>query len=1112
MALTPSPAKYLPPVLPRMVERCRLLERLRTGQDLRVVLTVGQPAQGKSTLIASYLAAAGMPVAWSHLDRESADAAGFFALLIHALDRAVEEIDCRPYLKALPFTLGPRQGPERWREHLSHLLARLPKPSAIVLDGIDGLGPQATALDLIADLLDGVPDGVQLHLISRQVPPFKLQRLKMRQQLLALDNEDLSFDPEEIRQFFSIQCNLQLTDDQLQRIRRYTGGWVGGLVLIGEALGRLAAHQRAAFIADGLPDLMQSDTVAYFSEEIFAAQSRPIQSFLMRTSLLDVIEPDVAARLTGLRNARGILEDLVARNVFIQALHEGAHRVSYRYNHLFRDFLQRQFRSVVDAAQQARLLRRVGESYIQRGFDGAAVDYFLRAGAFDLAAEAIKEVAVDMSIGGRDAELARWIAALPEDCRTADPWLILWHTVSRRRPGEVQYIEALETALSGFTAAEEFRGRCMALAYLIEAGVFQGADVTRLVRWLDDGEQLLKQLAARPYYVYAKALLWVQLGFGHTFGTGDLHKGLSACRNAAVLARRIGDAGLELNATIISVSALATMGEFVAAEQALARSAGQAQVGVHPEYRALHHLVQMELALYKGDLAEAGRHLDVIRHDIETFGLLFLYPVFVEAQGLLQVYQGSYVEADASSRHLSDVAVMTGNRRTEAQALRLRAQVHYYRGAFDAADRDVNRALACLAGLGGCDFNLPQARLLQGIVAWHRQDLDVSRRALEAAHDGFRQMALPIAMAESHLAQGLLANTQARHADARRHLAEGLGIVLERGYRHLVVLRPADLSAACRLALDLPIGSRVGGAHRLLAVLAPASPAVDPAGSGRPAHPPVMMSAAAHRSRLPRLEIVTFGGFAVMRDGRVAVTDAEWHGHQPKLLLKAIVVHGGRDVPKDILIDDLWPDTSPATALRRFKVTLHRLRLTLEPAMGKRFGWAYIHLKDNLVSLDRELCRIDVAAFHELCRHLRRIDTTDQDDAVLSLCQQARHLYRGDFLPEEPYAPWIEVKRSMLRDDYLQVLVRLVDLLDHRGQAEAAIDTLKVMARIAPTRDDIQRRLMQCYVDSGTPGLALAVYQNYHALLASDLGVAPDDTTTALYERLLADDRAGGPA
>ena len=1108
MALTPSPAKYLPPVLPCLVDRRRLRQRLRSGQGRPVVLTVGQPAQGKSTLIASHLAAAQMPVAWCHLDRESADAAGFYSLLIHALHHAVKDIDYRPYLKALPFTLGPRQGPGRWHEQLGHLLARMPKPSAIVLDGIDGLGPKASALDLIAHLLNGVPGGVQIHLISRQMPPFKLQRLKMHRQLLVLDNEDLAFDPEEIRQFFSLQCGLPLNDDQLQRIRRFTGGWVGGLVLIGEALGRLAAHQRAAFIADGLPDLMRSETVAYFSEEIFAAQSRTIQSFLMRTSLLDVIEPDIAARLTGLRHAQDILDDLVSRNVFIQALHEGAHRVSYRYNHLFRDFLQRQFFTAIDAPRQARLLCQIGEIYTCRDEASVAVDYFLQAGAVEQAAEAIKQVAVDLVIGGCWDELARWIEALPEQRRTTDPWLILWYAVARRRPGEAQHIEILETALAGFQTAGEFRGRCMALAYLIEAGIFQGTDVGRLTRWLDDGDALLKQLAACPYYTYAKALLWVQLGFGHTFGTGDLHKGLSACRNAAVLARRVGDAAIELNATIISVSALASMGEFVAAEQALARSAGQTQVGAHPEYRALQHLVQMELALYKGDLAQAGRHLDVIRRDIEAFGLLFLYPNFVEAQGLLLVYQGSYAEADAASRHLSDVAVMTGNRRIEARALRLRAQVHYYRGAFDAADQAIGRALACLAGLGGSDVNRPRIRLLEGIVAWHRQDWIASRRSLEAAHHDFGHMALPIAMAESHLAQALLADSQARHDDARRHLAEGLGIVVERGYRHLIVLRPADLVAAGRLALDLRIGSRIDGAHRLLAVLSSAPSAADPVGITPSGSPPVMMSAAAHRSRLPRLEIMTFGGFAVMRDGRVAVTDAEWHGHQPKLLLKAIVVHGGRDVPKDILIDDLWPDTSTATALRRFKVTLHRLRRTLEPTMGKRFGWAYLHLKDNLVSLDRELCRIDVAAFHELCRHLRRIDTTDQDDAVLSLCQQARHLYRGDFLPEEPYAPWIEVKRSMLRDDYLQVLARLVDLLDRRGQIGAVIDTLKVMARIAPTRDDVQRRLMQCYADSGAHGLALAAYENYHALLASDLGVAPDDATTALYERLLAAGRA----
>ena len=131
MVPTPCPDKYLPPVLPRLVMRRTLLERLSAGRRRRVVLITGQPAQGKSTLVAAYLKTAGIPTAWNHLDRESAGAAGFFTLLVHALDRAGADLGDRSDLVVLPEEPGYHRSAQ-WSQMLSRLLARVPRPAAIV--------------------------------------------------------------------------------------------------------------------------------------------------------------------------------------------------------------------------------------------------------------------------------------------------------------------------------------------------------------------------------------------------------------------------------------------------------------------------------------------------------------------------------------------------------------------------------------------------------------------------------------------------------------------------------------------------------------------------------------------------------------------------------------------------------------------------------------------------------------------------------------------------------------------------------------------------------------------------------------------------------------------
>ncbi len=1104
MPRTPVKSKFTPPALPPLVERRGLFRRLHAGRDRRVVLILGQPAQGKSTLVAAYTAAAGIPTAWLHLDRKAADARTCFNLLGHALTRLSKDSTPLGYPNgSKPAKVSGRKE-IRWQERLEPLMACIAAPAAIVLDGIDRLGPQAGALELIATLVAVVPNGVQIHLISRRPPPLKLQRLRIRRQLMTLENADLAFDSEEIRLFFTLQSDIVLNEAQVDRIVQATDGWVGGLVLIAETLGRFAADRRCALIDENLTDLLNQATLAYFAEEVFSGQPRAIQTFLTRTSLLEIVEPEIAARLTGVHDARSVLDDLVACNLFTQVLYAGSRQAGYRYNPLFRNFLQHQFHHTVDPDRRARLLQKAGKIYADREEYRPAVDYLLQAGAFGMATELILQAAVDLTIGGRHEELGRWIASVPDTRRRTDPWLMLWQAVAQRRPGETLALEDLELARVHFQSQDDPRGRCLTLAYLIEAGVFQVVDAARLAPWLEEGEALLKELGHYPYYHYAKALLWVQLGLAHTFSTGDLNKGISACRNAAVLARQIGDHTLELNATLIPVSALAAKGEFQAAEQALACCEGHLRANIYPEYRVLNHLIRMQMMLYRGDLAKAGRSLEKIRIDLENLGLLFLYPLFVESSGLLQVYQGNHAEAGTTARHLMDVAVMTGNRRIEAQALRLRAQVHYFRGAYDCAARDIAQALDLLAGSPHGDFCLFQSLLLQGIVACHRQDHSLCRKALAAAHQEFVRMGAPMAMAESHLAQALVAESRAAHDEVRRHLTEGLGIILEREYRQVMVLRPADLAAACRLAITRGIQSRGEGLQWLLSQMGPALPAAEAPGRPQPKSTAVMISAEAHRSRLPHLSIRTFGGFAVHRQGTTIVDGNEWHGHQPKLLLKSIVAHGGRNVPRDVLIEDLWPNTDADAALRRFKVTLHRLRRTLEPKMNQNFGWAYVHLKDNLVTLDEELCRIDVTAFHQLCRRLRRIEPLGADEKALGLCQQIRDLYRGDFLPEEPYAPWVEVKRALLRDDFVRVLERMVEILERRQDIDTLIEALKAMIQIAPARDDIRRRLMHWYDHRGDHAMALAVYRDFHTFLSVDLDVAPDPETTALYHRLRA--------
>jgi DNA-binding SARP family transcriptional activator/CRP-like cAMP-binding protein len=258
---------------------------------------------------------------------------------------------------------------------------------------------------------------------------------------------------------------------------------------------------------------------------------------------------------------------------------------------------------------------------------------------------------------------------------------------------------------------------------------------------------------------------------------------------------------------------------------------------------------------------------------------------------------------------------------------------------------------------------------------------------------------------------------------------------------------------------------------------------------------------AIHRSTVPQILIKTLGGFQLFRD-EIPVQENEWEANQPRLLLKAIVAHRSRGVPKDVLVEALWPEVTPVSGDRNFKVILHRLRRTLEPGLDKQFGSSYIHLKANLVYLDEELCHVDLDDFFSSLRQAEKKEGEGDILSAISIYRQAVDLYSGDFLPEELYVSWIEAKRQELQTRYINVLFRVAELLEKRGNLKSATDYYKRVLLKDPTLELAYQRLMLNYSNRGMRNAAINAYDDCARILRNELGAEPDSLTTSLYKKL----------
>ena len=1093
------------PVHTRAIARPRLTQRVSDVGACRVVLITGQAAQGKSTLASEIARQHGLTGAWMHLDPSDSDPVNFFQLLVHALQASQPSLDASAFLKNPAIALGNETGLGRIYElanvFLNEIITRV--PVRIVMDGLDRLYDDAESLTLIDRIIGNLSPTSCLVLVSRETPPLKLEQLRIHQELVVLDNDDLAFTTDEIFRFYSDLYDLRLAPPQLARIREITDGWAGGLVLVWEALSHLPEAQRIDFIDHKLPVAMHGDRLAYFSEAVFSELDETTRNFLVRSAIFDTIDPKITARYLEnqpVGDVETILNSMVRQNLFIHRLPDIKTGWGYRYNQLFRDFLLEKFHSALDGEEQrALLVRAAGLSWGAGNFE-EAIRFFLQAESFGKAAAGIKKIAMGLSAQGRFADLAGWIDILPDKMIHEDAWLSFYKTVGRRISGGRRNIRAFSRAFDRFKVKGDQRGQLLALAYLIEAAVFIGHPTALLNRWLEAAWAMLEKVSGNRYYPFAKAVLWMQVAFGYLSGASDLQKGLSACRNAMLLAHTIQDDTLTVNTTIIHVFGLTLTGEFAVAEKALA-SIHQLVSAAYPEYRALQNIVRMDLSLSKGDLVRAQRLLDANHDDIDKFGLLFLYPIHVDLSGLLQIHQRHFDAVGRTVRHLNDVAMLAANPFYNGLALRLRALKAYHQGRFERSRIFAGQAIEVIAQSLGKSIHLFRCRLILGMVAYHLNDLAGARHELETARDFFSRVSSHLSLAEARLGLSLVEAALGNGGAANRLLESALAVAASQGYEAFPILAAHDIVAACTPALQTRQPEVARLARRILDHLPPQPPEpADQAGAETLIpHPATTVGSDVTRACL---EIRTLGGFEVCRNGGVAIADAHWAGLRQKLLFKAILVNGCREIPKDILMDALWPDSSHDAALKRFKVTLHRLRRILEPEVDQRTGSSFIFLKDNRVSLDMRRCRVDVIDFLAACDEVRQLKRDDDDDRILSACRRAVEIYRGDFLPEERYLNWAEMKRAALKERYLAVLMETVGLLERKGDLDEAIRHCSIVIRADALSEQAHQQLMRLFQRQGRRSAALKVYRDLVKTLAVELDTAPDPTTTRIYHEI----------
>jgi len=993
--------------------------------------------------------------------------------------------------------------------HLQERLGEVPQAAqrqpqtTLLLDDVHHLerGPEALHW-LVGQLRHDVP---RLVLAGRWVPGPAVWDQVRKGELAHLDADDLAFTRAESQAF--LEQHYADTPELVAAWHERTGGWPLALGLL--------ARVRAA--PDPRP-VAEAELFTYLARTLVQTLPAELLHFWTLTAVPLCFNDELAAVLLGEdEDPVALRQEIQHHNLFLEPAEQPGW---FRYHELIREFLLQQ------AEEDLRpVFQQIIVWFEARGDLEMAIEHALAGGLHQRAAQlilALPERFVWDS--GRYLTYRRWVYGLTESARAANPELLI----------------RLGTYLQQITDM-----RSEASALLKEA--------LRLAKFRNDTETRQRVLGrmARLHYQegeYNEALAYLRLLLEDPTCQGQqrldaLHfaaptlselarfqEAQEAYLSAIGLARELGDVEEEmLSRTNLALSVLIPRGQFKSAQQHMDVALSYFKDSPGRYIFILLHRCELYTATGDWDrLSATLQQIETLMAEVEAQNVShLLWQAYY--LGILFTSRGIFDEARASLVRASGIAEEYPM--AQVCIAWIEAWLHRRQGQFMQA---VQRAEATLAE----PLNVPFYRAVLAL------ELDIARGMLWLAgelagfslHPETQNLIRWRAGAELVRLRALLALCAYHGDDPRwcRHVQAALLALRRPGYEHLLTRRDPELGAhfwTLVLAEGVATGQAIaalqaiGNPEPVLSLLAHQEPRVRVraaqataaigceeampaltaalAAEGDKKVAAALKKALAHlQSRPPPpLKVKLLGDF-VLRRGEQPVPDEAWQRPVVRRLFQYFALHRGKPLPRDRILDDLWPRSDPQKAWATFRTVYSRMRHVLEPHMRPKSPSRYVAVEGDVYCFDPSgVVHVDTEAFEATVRHALSIvgeaDVPPLPEDLLAALEGWEPL-----LPELPYEEWLLEARERLHGLYVEGCLYVAQSLLIRGRPREAIVWARRTVRAAPWLEEGYQALMRAHARQGQRGLALKTYGEAMEALRRELDVEPSPLTQWLAERL----------
>jgi LuxR family maltose regulon positive regulatory protein len=389
------------PATPRLIDRGDLLAALDRAAARKVTIISAPAGSGKSCLLRAWADRPGQRhrLAVMQVQRDQHDAQQFWLALLDAIRHASATAG-----RAEPPAATPDFNAPAMVDRVLSELADACGGITLVIDDLHELN-SPEALAQLTRLLTNLPPQVHAMLTTRHDLRLRLHQLRLAGELAEIRAADLRFTERETRMMLDAS-GIALPEAGTALLHQRTEGWAAGLRLAAISLAGHPDPER--FVAE----FSGSDRAVaeYLIAEMLERQPPDVQDLLLRTSLLDRVNGELADLLTGRPGSERILLELEDANAFVESL--DPERTWFRYHHLFGDLLRLELRRMLPE-EVPGLHRRAAGWFTLQGQAVYAIRHTQAAGDWPEAARLLADHSFSLTLDGQAQTMQALVRAFP---------------------------------------------------------------------------------------------------------------------------------------------------------------------------------------------------------------------------------------------------------------------------------------------------------------------------------------------------------------------------------------------------------------------------------------------------------------------------------------------------------------------------------------------------------------------------------------------------------------------------------------------------------------------------------------------------------------------------